>query len=62
LAEIRKDRSFTQQDLEILFHNKPQQAQGEGKGRGGKGDKPGEKRDGEQSPSNQAGKEDREKL
>jgi hypothetical protein len=60
--KIRRDRSFTQQDLEILFHNKPKQAEKEGKGRG-KGDQDGDKKsDDPTQGGQQAGKEDREKL
>lgn len=61
IAKIQKDRTFTQQDLEILFHNKPKQAQGEGKGRGQP--QPGDKQSEDPTKSgNPAGKEDREKL
>lgn len=60
--KIRTDRYFTQQDLEILFHNQPEQAEKEGKGRG-KPDKDGDKKsDDPTKGGNQAGKENREQL
>lgn len=59
VAKLERDRSFTQQDLEILFHNQPQQAKKEGKGRG---DKAGEKQSEDPAKGNPAGKQDRESL
>jgi hypothetical protein len=60
VRKIGRDRSFTQQDLEILFHNQPKQAEKEGKGRA-KGDKDGDKKS-DDPGGNLAGKENREQL
>jgi hypothetical protein len=60
--KIRRDRFFTAQDLEILFHNQPKQAEKEGKGRG-QGDKDGDKKsDDPNQGGNQAGKDKRDVL
>jgi hypothetical protein len=61
VRKIGRDRSFTQQDLEILFHNQPKQAEKEGKGRAKPGDGSGDKKS-DDPAGNQAGKENREQL
>lgn len=61
VRKLEADRNITKQDLEILFHNQPQKAQKEGKGRGDKGEK-GDKQSEDPSKGNAAGKEDRNKL
>lgn len=62
LRKLTEDRKTTQIDFEILFHQKPQQAQQEGKGKGqGQADK-GEKQSEDPSSGQQPGKTDRDAL
>jgi len=61
LAKLRADRKVTQIDFEILFNQKQDQAQQEGKGKGKPG-QPGDKQSQDPSKGNQAGKADRNAL
>jgi hypothetical protein len=60
VRKIRKDRSFTQQDLEILFHSQPKQVESQGKGRD-KGS-PSDKKGDDPTKSNPPGQESRDQL
>jgi predicted negative regulator of RcsB-dependent stress response len=59
LSKLCRDRLLTQIDFEILFHQKPEMAKGEGKGKGKPQD--GDKQS-ENPGGNAAGKTDRDQL